>query len=115
MDLMAGTKKCNCTLCTKVRNWVVIVKPNAFKVVSGADSLTDYQWAAKTIHFMFCKTCGVRLFGKGHLDVLGGDFYGVNVASLDNVDPAELAQVPVRFSDGRNNNWQSPPEHTRHL
>jgi hypothetical protein len=46
---------------------------------------------------------------------LGGDFYGIQVASLDNVDPAELAQVPVRFTDGRNNNWQSSPEHTCHL
>jgi hypothetical protein len=57
----------------------------------------------------------VRPFGKGHLGALGGDFYGIQVASLDNVDPAELAQVPVRFTDGRNNNWQSSPEHTCHL
>jgi hypothetical protein len=115
IDLMAGTTKCNCTLSTKIRSWVVIVKPDAFKLVAGSDSLTDYQWGAKTIHFLFCKTCGVRPFGKGHRDALGGDFYAVSVASLDNVDPAELSQVPVRFVDGRNNDWQSPPEHTRYL
>jgi hypothetical protein len=115
IDLMAGTMKCNCTFCTKTRNWVVIVKPDAFKLVSGGDSLTDYQWGAKTIHFLFCKTCGARPFAKGHLDALGGDFYGVQVASLDKVDPAELAEVPVRFADGRNDNWQSPPVHIRHL
>jgi len=54
-------------------------------------------------------------FSQQERDVLGGDFYTVNVACLDNADASELAGVPVRFSDGRNNNWQSPPAETRHL
>ncbi len=46
---------------------------------------------------------------------MGGDFVGVFVASLDDAEPAELIASPVRYADGRNNNWGSPPAETRHL
>ena len=46
--------------------------------------------------------------------MLGGDFTAVNVACLD-ADASELANAPVRVSDGRNDNWESPPAETRHL
>ena len=35
--------------------------------------------------------------------------------ALDNVDLVELVADPVRFSDGRDNNWQSPPAVTDYL
>jgi hypothetical protein len=59
----------------------------------------------------------VRSFGRGHLDVLGGDFVSVNVAclDLDEADLKELVDAPVRYADGRNNNWMKPPAETRHL
>ncbi|WP_373044197.1 GFA family protein [Vulgatibacter sp.] len=115
MDLAEGTGKCNCSICAKTRSWATLVKPENFRLLAGEGALSDYQFGSKSMHHLFCKRCGVRPFGRGHLDVLGGDFLSINLACLDGVDAAELAAAPVRFSDGATDNWYEAPQVTSHL
>ncbi|HSW11218.1 MAG TPA: GFA family protein [Solimonas sp.] len=115
IDLAAGTSKCNCSICAKQRYWGAMLRPPEFRLLSGEASLRDYQFGSNSMHHLFCGRCGVRSFGRGHLDVLGGDFVSINLACLDDLDPTALAEVPVNYCDGRNNAWQQPPAEVRHL
>jgi hypothetical protein len=115
IDLSEGTNKCNCTFCLKARLWTVIVKPDAFHLLAGEGQLSDYYKEGGAVHHVFCTRCGVRSFERGHLDVLGGDYVTINVACLDDAQAAELVAGPVRYMDGRNDNWFSAPSETRHL
>jgi hypothetical protein len=114
LDLADGTSRCNCSICAKARFWKTVVKADAVRVVGGEEQLTEYRFGSNNIRHLFCKTCGIKPFGRGHLDEFG-DFVAVNVACLDDATDEELATAPIQYEDGRNNRWESPPAETRHL
>jgi hypothetical protein len=117
IDLMAtGTGKCNCTSCWKKRWWSVRVKPEAFRDLGGREMLSGYRPGEERGHRGFCKQCGVVPYGwVPAAEWNDGEYVSVNVAALDDLEPAELMAAPVRYMDGRADNWWSPPRETRHL
>lgn len=108
IDPNAETIRCNCSFCVKMRCWATIVKPESFRLMSGEHDLAEYQFGAKNERHFFCRHCGVRPFGETNSPRLGR-FYGVSVACLDESTIRELAAAPVRYVDGRNDNWTTPP------
>ena len=65
------------------------MKPDDFRLVAGEDALGDYRFNTMQAHNRFCRTCGVTVYGHGHIEAVGGDFVSVSVATLDDLDPAD--------------------------
>ena len=115
IDISAGTSKCNCTFCWKMRWWGAMVSPKAFRLLAAPEDLgygfpTD-KYATRAL----CKECGVIPFGWGNLPMVSGDYVSINLAALDDLDPAELVAAPVKYQDGRHDAWWNVPAETRHL
>jgi hypothetical protein len=114
IDLSQGSVRCNCSMCGKGRAWLTGISGADFRLLKGENELSDYQFGRKNIHHLFCKTCGIKSFGRGK-GADGSEMVAIMVASLDNVPDAELAAIPVIYIDGRNDNMRAAPAETRHL
>ena len=105
LDPTQGSR-CNCSICNKVSQLGAMVKPAAFELLAGRESISEYAFGHRVSIRSFCKHCGVHCFGAGHLAELGGDFVSVNLNTLDEVDPVD---VRVVYWDGRHDNWHAGP------
>jgi len=94
---LARVMSCNCSLCSRAGYLLSFVAADQFKLLSGEDALTDYQFNKHNIHHLFCSTCGVRSYGHG-TGKGGAKMFAINVRCLEGVDPKSLEIVEV---DGR--------------
>lgn len=114
MDLSKGTLRCNCSICSKSRAWLVGLGGDDFRLLKGQENLGDYTFGRKNIHHMFCKTCGVKSFGQGK-GADGKALVAVVLSCVDDIPDAELASLPIMYVDGRQDNFAAAPAETRHL
>jgi hypothetical protein len=114
VDLSAGTTRCNCTSCLKRRWWGVSVKPERFRALAGETELV--KWKPAKGPGGFCKHCGVAPYAFGDAaEWNDGDYVSVNVATLDGLDPATLATIPITYLDGLHDTWAPITADTRYL
>ena len=87
--------RCNCSIC-RMSGYLHLIVPRAhFRLVRGAEALTEYRFNTGTAQHLFCSRCGVKSF---YVPRSNPDGYSVN---LNCVDPATLAEVTVEpFDDG---------------
>lgn len=88
---------CNCSICSRSGTMLTFSPASAFELLSGEEALKDYQFGRKTIHHLFCSTCGIRPFGRG-ADSEGNSMVAINVRCLEGVDLESIRPTPV---DGR--------------
>jgi hypothetical protein len=97
--------ECNCSICRKKGFLHLIVPPERFELLSGADLLREYRFHTETAIHRFCEVCGIHPFysPRSH-----PEHVDVNVRCLDGVD---VEQLEIERFDGRN--WESSVDEIR--
>lgn len=90
---LARVAQCNCSICSKKGYLLTFVPADRFRLLSGADVLTDYQFNKMNVHHLFCSVCGISSFGHG-TGPGGVNMNAINVRCLDDVDVASLTVTP---------------------
>ncbi len=120
LDLAEGIRKCNCSFCLKLGYKKSFAGYEALRVTGGKDVMRDYKpvpsnWPEGDINHYMCPHCGAHTFSRGHLDFMGGNFWAVNVACLDDATEEELGAAPIVYEDGKHDRQLDPPDITSYL
>jgi len=88
---------CNCSRCRRLGSLFAFAPAESFTLLKGEDALTEYTFNKRSIHHLFCATCGIQSFAHG-TGPDGRKMAAINVRCLDDVD---IDALPVRKVDGR--------------
>ena len=89
---------CNCSMCARTGYLHLMVPKSRFKLLSGEDVLTTYQFNTHTAKHLFCSVCGIKSFyvPRSHPDGIS-----VNARCLDE---GTVQGMTVKQIDGKN--WE---------
>lgn len=120
IDLQDGIRKCNCSFCLKLGYKKALIGFDALRFLDGEEELKDYRarpsaWPPGDVNHYHCGRCGTHVFSRGYLEQMGGNFWAVNVACLDDATEEELAAAPVIYEDGKRDRQDRAPVITAYL
>jgi hypothetical protein len=85
---------CNCSICRMSGYQHLIVPRARFRLLRGAEVLSEYRFNTGTARHLFCRRCGVKSF---YVPRSNPDGYSVNVRCLD---ASTIEHIEVeRFDD----------------
>ena len=94
--------ECNCSICGKTGFLHLIVPKSRFRLLSGEEALTTYEFNTRTAKHLFCSTCGIKSF---YVPRSHPDGYSVNARCLDE---RTVEGMTVKPFDGKNWEKQYP-------
>ena len=74
--------ECNCSICHRLGYLHLIVPKAQFRLLSGAEQLTEYRFNTGVARHLFCSRCGVKAF---YVPRSHPDSYSINARCLDDL------------------------------
>ena len=99
--------ECNCSICRMSGFLHLIVPASRFRLLQGAESLTEYTFNTGVAKHTFCKVCGIKSFYRPRSNP---DGWSVNARCLDSVEGLDLV---IEAFDGQN--WEAHAADLAHL
>ena len=87
---------CNCSICRMSGYLHLIVPRERFRLLKGADRLTEYTFNTGTARHLFCRHCGVKSF---YVPRSNPDGYSINARCLDQATIEHLQIEPFDDND----------------
>ena len=98
--------ECNCSICRMTGFLHLIVPASRFRVLRGADELTEYAFNTGVAKHRFCRVCGVKPF---YVPRSNPDGFDINVRCLD---PSTIAGIDItQFDDARRDESTAAIQH----
>jgi hypothetical protein len=98
---------CNCSMCAKTGFVHIIVPESRFRIVKGAERLSEYTFNTRVAKHLFCSECGVKSFYRPRSNP---DGWSVNARCLDTTEGLDLR---IETFDGQN--WEANAAGLAHL
>ena len=88
--------ECNCSVC-RMTGFLHLIVPRArFRLLRGAEALSEYRFNTGAAQHLFCRHCGVKSF---YVPRSNPDGYSVNLRCLDQSTLAEVTIEPFDDND----------------
>ena len=87
---------CNCSICRMTGFLHLIVPASRFRLLAGAEFLTEYTFNTGVAKHRFCRVCGVKPF---YVPRSNPDGFDVNVRCLDAATIAQIDVTPFDDAD----------------